>query len=151
MSLAPAEPAPAHDDPRAYAWAAAAILLWGTLAAATGDALRGLPAGTVLVWTLAFAAATLLAIDLATGVRPRWPTGRAVTLGVWGILGYHAAFFVALDRAPVVEANLLNYLWPLWDTRRQTWHDRLASTYVVKAEADDRERRAGASPDRTSR
>lgn len=45
----------------------------------------------------------------------------------------------------------LNYLWPLWDTRRQTWHDKLASTYVVKAEADGSEHPAGASPDRTSR
>ena len=39
---------------------------------------------------------------------------------------------VLLGLTPV----LLNYLWPLWDTRRQTWHDKLASTYVVKAETD---------------
>src|SRR5688572_18640772 len=102
------------DERRAFAWASGAILLWGTLAAATGDALRGLPAGTVLVWTLAFAALAMLAIDVAQGLRPRWPGGRALALGVWGMLGYHAAFFVALERAPVVEANLLNYLWPLF-------------------------------------
>jgi len=45
----------------------------------------------------------------------------------------------------------LNYLWPLWDTRRQTWHDKLASTYVVKVEGDGGERRADAPPDRTLR
>lgn len=28
---------------------------------------------------------------------------------------------------------LLGYLWMLWDPQRQTWHDKVASTYVVKA------------------
>ena len=27
---------------------------------------------------------------------------------------------------------LLGYLWALWDRRSQTWHDRLAGTYVVR-------------------
>ncbi len=29
--------------------------------------------------------------------------------------------------------SLLDYLWPLWDTNKQTWHDKAAGTYVVKA------------------
>ena len=29
------------------------------------------------------------------------------------MFGYHALYFIALKRAPAVEANLLNYLWPL--------------------------------------
>uniref|UniRef100_UPI00346327B7 DMT family transporter n=1 Tax=Plastoroseomonas arctica TaxID=1509237 RepID=UPI00346327B7 len=33
--------------------------------------------------------------------------------GVGGLFGYHALFFAALAWAPPVEANLLNYLWPL--------------------------------------
>jgi len=33
--------------------------------------------------------------------------------GVGGLFGYHALFFAALALAPAVEANLLNYLWPL--------------------------------------
>lgn len=28
----------------------------------------------------------------------------------------------------------LGWLWALWDENRQGWHDKLASTYVVKAE-----------------
>lgn len=28
---------------------------------------------------------------------------------------------------------LLGYLWMLWDPQKQTWHDKVASTYVVKA------------------
>ncbi len=33
--------------------------------------------------------------------------------GVGGLFGYHALYFAALAYAPAVEANLLNYLWPL--------------------------------------
>lgn len=28
----------------------------------------------------------------------------------------------------------LGYLWMLWDEDKQTWHDKMASTYVVKAD-----------------
>ncbi len=34
-------------------------------------------------------------------------------LGVAGLFGYHAMYFVALRNAPVVEASLIAYLWPL--------------------------------------
>jgi drug/metabolite transporter (DMT)-like permease len=36
-----------------------------------------------------------------------------LALGVYGLFAYHAALFTALRLAPAVEANLLNYLWPL--------------------------------------
>jgi uncharacterized RDD family membrane protein YckC len=29
--------------------------------------------------------------------------------------------------------SLLDYLWPFWDANKQTWHDKAAGTYVVKA------------------
>ncbi len=34
-------------------------------------------------------------------------------IGVYGLFGYHFFYFVAIKNAPAVEANLLNYLWPL--------------------------------------
>jgi drug/metabolite transporter (DMT)-like permease len=34
-------------------------------------------------------------------------------LGVYGIFGYHFLLFSAFQIAPAVEANLMNYLWPL--------------------------------------
>lgn len=34
-------------------------------------------------------------------------------LGIAGLFGYHFFYFVALQNAPAVEANLINYLWPL--------------------------------------
>ncbi|MDZ7818525.1 MAG: EamA family transporter [Aliarcobacter sp.] len=34
-------------------------------------------------------------------------------IGVFGLFGYHFFYFLAIKNAPAVEANLLNYLWPL--------------------------------------
>jgi len=38
---------------------------------------------------------------------------RLVLLGVYGLFAYHFCLFLALRLAPPVEANLINYLWPL--------------------------------------
>jgi len=38
---------------------------------------------------------------------------RALALGVYGLFGYHFCLFLALRLAPPVEANLINYLWPV--------------------------------------
>lgn len=34
-------------------------------------------------------------------------------IGIGGLFGYHALYFIALRLAPPAEAGLLNYLWPL--------------------------------------
>ena len=34
-------------------------------------------------------------------------------VGLGGIFGYHFLYFTAFQHAPAVEANLINYLWPL--------------------------------------
>src|ERR671910_241197 len=34
-------------------------------------------------------------------------------LGIGGLFGYHALYFLALRLAPPAEAGLINYLWPL--------------------------------------
>ena len=36
-----------------------------------------------------------------------------LALGIYGLFGYHFFLFMALRNAPPVEANLINYLWPL--------------------------------------
>jgi drug/metabolite transporter (DMT)-like permease len=46
----------------------------------------------------------------AKALRQPWPV---YLLGVGGLFGYHACYFIALRNAPVVEAGLINYLWPL--------------------------------------
>ena len=34
-------------------------------------------------------------------------------LGIFGLFGYHFCYFTALRNAPVIEASLIAYLWPL--------------------------------------
>jgi drug/metabolite transporter (DMT)-like permease len=36
-----------------------------------------------------------------------------LALGVYGLFGFHFLLFIALRNAPPVQANLVNYLWPL--------------------------------------
>lgn len=84
-----------------------AILLWSTLAALTVK-LGGLP-------PFLLAGTSLLIGSLAGSHRLRkWRAPLPMlALGVYGLFAYHAALFTALRLAPAVEANLLNYLWPL--------------------------------------
>ena len=42
----------------------------------------------------------------------RQPIG-AWLVGICGLFGYHALYFTAVQNAPVAEANLINYTWPL--------------------------------------
>lgn len=92
-----------------------AILLWSVLALLTAEA-RAVP--PFLLTALAFAVAFILALgkwlwrgeDIAAHLRlpaPVW------AVGVGGLGGYHVLYFLALRNAPPVEANLINYLWPL--------------------------------------
>lgn len=91
------------------------IVMWSTLAVLT--ALSGqVPPFQLVAMAFSVAASLAVAKWLIAGdpIRAhfRWPP--AVWLvGVGGLFGYHAFYFLALRRAPAVEANLLNYLWPL--------------------------------------
>jgi len=49
----------------------------------------------------------------ARRLHPRALRPGDVLLGVYGLFVYHLCLFLALRWAPAVEANLLNYLWPL--------------------------------------
>lgn len=97
-------------------WALLAIALWSSLAAVVGDALTGVRPGTLLLYSLLFALPALVTTDAVGGrlAAALVPRPSLVALGLWGIFGYHALLFVALEQAPLVEANLLNYLWPLF-------------------------------------
>ncbi len=90
-----------------------ALLLWAFLAVLARMA-SGLPA--LQLTGMAFAAGGAIAL-VVVGVRGRLGALRqgpvAWLHGVGGLFGYHALYFAALALAPAVEANLLNYLWPL--------------------------------------
>ena len=102
-------------SPRATLIGAFALLLWSALATLTALA-RAIPPFQMVA--MAFAVAALLGVGnwLVRGeriaTRLRQPAG-AWALGVGGLFGYHFFYFVALRLAPPVEANLINYLWPL--------------------------------------
>jgi uncharacterized RDD family membrane protein YckC len=53
---------------------------------------------------------------------------RAMPPLAFGVLGLVSmtTFTVA------IMASMLDGLWPLWNARRQTWHDMVAGTVVVK-------------------
>ena len=92
-----------------------AILLWSSLAAVTA-AVANIPPFELVA--LSFALATLAGLGWAMATGERLGALRNVPwtywlLGVYGLYGYHAAYFHALQTAPAVEANLINYLWPL--------------------------------------
>src|SRR5439155_282145 len=49
----------------------------------------------------------------ARGIRVRGLRPAVLLLGVYGLFAYHFCLFLALRLAPPIEANLINYLWPL--------------------------------------
>ncbi|RMF02534.1 MAG: DMT family transporter [Alphaproteobacteria bacterium] len=92
-----------------------AVLLWSQLAALT--TLSGTVPPFQLV-AMSFAVASLIGVlwALASGLsltRALAAPPGAFLLGVAGLCGYHFFYFLALRSAPAVEANLINYLWPL--------------------------------------
>ena len=91
-----------------------AILMWSLLSLLT------VASGTVPPFQLA---AMTFAIGGGIGAatwlfRPRAAAAlkqpaEVWALGVGGLFGYHALFFLALRLAPPAEAQLVNYLWPV--------------------------------------
>lgn len=91
-----------------------AILMWSLLAVLTVATGRippfQLAAMTFLIGGLAGCASWLKAGGAAHALRQ---PAVAWIVGVGGLFGYHALYFLSLRLAPPAEAGLLNYLWPL--------------------------------------
>ena len=91
-----------------------AILMWSLLSVLT-VATGKIPAFQLAAMTFAIGAVVAFASFL---FRPaafdalKQPLV-AWVVGVGGLFGYHALYFLALRFAPPAEAGLLNYLWPL--------------------------------------
>ncbi len=84
-----------------------AIVLWGNLAW-MAVRLAAMPPFLLVGSTLAIAGIL---------VSPTWRQWRVplrvLALGIYGLFGYHFCLFMALRLAPPLQANLVNYLWPL--------------------------------------
>lgn len=88
-----------------------AVILWGSLAA-LGASLSSIP--PFLLTGIGLIIGGLVSLPLAKfdfkKLKVSWT---ALLVGVYGLFGYHAALFAGLQNAPSVQANLVNYLWPL--------------------------------------
>ncbi|WP_018150691.1 DMT family transporter [Leeia oryzae] len=84
-----------------------AIVMWGALAV-LGVSLAHVP--PFLLTGASLAIGGLLTL-------PKWRSWalplKTILLGVYGLFGFHFLLFMALRHAPPIEANLINYLWPL--------------------------------------
>jgi drug/metabolite transporter (DMT)-like permease len=91
-----------------------AIVMWSLLAVLT-VATGKIPAFQLAAMTFAIGAlvafASFLFRPAAFGALKQPLV--AWVVGVGGLFGYHALYFLALRFAPPAEAGLLNYLWPL--------------------------------------
>lgn len=91
----------------------AALALWAFLAPLSRLAQ---PLPPLLLTALGFAVGGLLGLGVVVA-RGRLGALRQRPVvwahGVGGLAGYHALYFAALALAPPVEANLLNYTWPV--------------------------------------
>jgi drug/metabolite transporter (DMT)-like permease len=91
-----------------------AILMWSLLAVLT-VATGKIPAFQLAAMTFAIGAAVAFAswIWRPNAFAALKQPLVAWVVGVGGLFGYHALYFLALRFAPPAEAGLLNYLWPL--------------------------------------
>jgi len=108
-----------HDDPgarrRATLVGALAIVIWASLAILTTISGAMEPFQMVAIaFAVAAGVATLHTLCRGDGLmrHARQPLP-AWVVSVGGLFGYHVLVFLALKTAPPLEANLINYLWPL--------------------------------------
>jgi drug/metabolite transporter (DMT)-like permease len=91
--------------------ALSAIALWGSLAAMSVS-LRHVP--PFLLTGLCLLVGSPIGLALSGFRLQAWRVpASTLALGVYGLFGYHFLLFMALRHAPPVQANLVQYLWPL--------------------------------------
>ncbi len=89
-----------------------AVCLWASLALLSVSLSHVPP---FLLTGLALLVGCLPALPLVLRKPSVWRVpARTLALGVYGLFGFHFLLFMALRTAPPVQANLVNYLWPLF-------------------------------------
>jgi drug/metabolite transporter (DMT)-like permease len=92
---------------KSYVYSLTAVLIWSTLAI-LGSKVVSVPS-FLLVGVALLTSGTLSAIKIRKWKVPK----RTLIVGIGGIFGYHFLIFTAYKFSPIIDANLLNYLWPL--------------------------------------
>jgi drug/metabolite transporter (DMT)-like permease len=113
-----------------------AVLMWSMLAVMT-VATGKIPAFQLAAMTFAIGGLVglLTWIGRSEAVMSLRQPLAVWVVGVGGLFGYHALYFLALRFAPPAEAGLLNYLWPLLIVLFSSFlpGERLAVHHVVGA------------------
>jgi uncharacterized RDD family membrane protein YckC len=152
--------APIHQEQRAGFWwrflahlcdglntliVAIPFLIIGTLSSGTSTAsdadgfarLSSYGMGSRDVWSILASVSSLFLLAYWIGTRGGSPL--RVRLGVL-VLDQNDGSFIGTKRAVYrglmgfisLRVLLLGYLWMLWDPNKQTWHDKVAKSVVVK-------------------
>lgn len=96
---------------RADLFALGAIVLWASLAT-LATLLSEIP--PFLLTGIGLIIGSVISLPLSGFKLSAWKVpAKTLMVGVYGLFGYHLMLFIALQTAPPVEANLVNYLWPL--------------------------------------
>ncbi len=84
-----------------------AILCWASLAT-LGNLVIHLPPFYVL-------GVSFILGSIPAWIKPKelFPSFKISAWGILGLFGYHFFLFYSFRHAPVIEANLINYLWPM--------------------------------------
>jgi drug/metabolite transporter (DMT)-like permease len=113
-----------------------AILMWSLLAALTVATGR-VPPFQLLAMTFAIGAliGPLMWLVRPGAIRALRQPPLVWVVGIGGLFGYHALYFLALRLAPPAEAGLVNYLWPLLIVLLSSLlpGERLAAHHIIGA------------------
>lgn len=99
-----------------YIYAVGAILCWASLPAATGTSLLGLSTEELMFYSFASASIFLYIQHIIINKSPKLalPTLKGSFLGIFGIFGYHYAYFKGLAVTPLAEGAILTTTWSFW-------------------------------------